>query len=159
MTRKTAGYVAIDKQGVAIQGVGTTADAAILDALTNCGPLHDADGNPRSHREAREQFRTLPATGALLRKVDIEGGAIDWDETDDIADVDPMECMQAFAEKMEGEQLADLIREKFNCAEAEVDGDGDVWIAEPQTGHWLDTRKLIELVDWIEDKQDAEKIA
>ena len=26
----------------------------------------------------------------------------------------------------------------YNCSEIEVDGAGEVWIANPQPGHWLD---------------------
>ena len=42
----------------------------------------------------------------------------------------------------------DAIRERYNCREADMDAIGDVWIAGPQTGHWLDTDALAELVEW-----------
>jgi hypothetical protein len=35
------------------------------------------------------------------------------------------------------EALIDGIKTLFNCREASTDDDGNVWIAEPQTGHWL----------------------
>lgn len=46
--------------------------------------------------------------------------------------------------------MADLVREKFNCAEVEIDEKGAIWIAEPQTGHWLDADKLAEVVAFVE---------
>ena len=45
----------------------------------------------------------------------------------------------------------DAIRERYNCREADVSDSGDVWIANPQTGHWLSWRgeeALVELVEW-----------
>lgn len=35
-------------------------------------------------------------------------------------------------------ELIDGIRHIFNCREADVDNDGDIWIAGPMRGHWLD---------------------
>ncbi len=35
----------------------------------------------------------------------------------------------------------DLIRAKFNCRDVDIDG-GDVWIADPQVGHWLNDDDL-----------------
>lgn len=46
--------------------------------------------------------------------------------------------------------MADLVREKFNCSEVEIDDKGDVWIAGPQTGHWLDADNLGEVVAFVE---------
>lgn len=43
------------------------------------------------------------------------------------------------------EELADAIREIENCRTVEIDDAGDVWIADPQTGHWLDRDRLIAL--------------
>jgi len=34
--------------------------------------------------------------------------------------------------------LIDGIKFLYNCYEADVDDDGDIWIAGPQAGHWLD---------------------
>jgi hypothetical protein len=41
--------------------------------------------------------------------------------------------------------LIDAIKAHYNCAEADVDAEGNVWIANPQTGHWLDDQGLIDL--------------
>lgn len=30
------------------------------------------------------------------------------------------------------------IKTIYNCREADVDDDGNIWIADPQRGHWLD---------------------
>lgn len=38
---------------------------------------------------------------------------------------------------------------RYNCAEADVDADGDVWIADQMTGHWLTGRELVALADWL----------
>lgn len=35
------------------------------------------------------------------------------------------------------EALADLARGKFNCADADISEDGDVFIEGPQRGHWI----------------------
>lgn len=46
--------------------------------------------------------------------------------------------------------MADLVCEKFNCGEAEFDEAGNIWIADPQTGHWLDADGLAEVVAFVE---------
>lgn len=45
--------------------------------------------------------------------------------------------------------ITDAIKERFNCREAEVDDDGDVWIAGPQAGHWLSDEDMTSLVMWM----------
>ncbi len=47
---------------------------------------------------------------------------------------------------------AEQVRECFNCSEAEIDADGDVWIANPQTGHWLKEDELAKLAKFFEAK-------
>lgn len=42
----------------------------------------------------------------------------------------------------------DLIKRYYNCHVADVDSDGDVWIAEPQSGHWLSEDEKTEFVAW-----------
>ena len=42
------------------------------------------------------------------------------------------------------------VTQKTNCAEADVALDGEVWIADPMTGHWLQDSDLVELAEWIE---------
>jgi len=44
----------------------------------------------------------------------------------------------------------DQVRECFNCASAEIDSAGDIWIEGPQTGHWLKDAELAQLVEFIE---------
>ena len=44
--------------------------------------------------------------------------------------------------------LCDLVREKFNCVDAEITDEGEIWIANPQRGHWLNDDMLVEFVDW-----------
>jgi len=44
--------------------------------------------------------------------------------------------------------LCDMVREKFNCEDADIDDEGSIWIARPQTGHWLSDEKIAEFADW-----------
>jgi len=67
----------------------------------------------------------------------------------DMTITNPREYVKQAAE-LDRAELVDAITTKFNCHEADVDTDGDVWIASPQTGHWLDDDGLAELVEWIE---------
>jgi len=46
--------------------------------------------------------------------------------------------------------MADLVREKFNCHEAEIDAQGAIWIANPQSGHWLDAARTAEVIAFVE---------
>ena len=39
----------------------------------------------------------------------------------------------------------DEIKRYYNCRHAYLDLDGDVWIEDPQSGHWLDADCLDEL--------------
>lgn len=34
--------------------------------------------------------------------------------------------------------LIDGIKTIYNCREADVDADGNIWIGTPQSGHWLE---------------------
>lgn len=49
--------------------------------------------------------------------------------------------------------ITDAIKERFNCREAKVDDDGDVWIADPQDGHWLSAEDMTGLVMWVHARQ------
>lgn len=33
--------------------------------------------------------------------------------------------------------LIEGIKTLYNCREADADAEGDIWIADPQSGHWL----------------------
>jgi hypothetical protein len=44
--------------------------------------------------------------------------------------------------------LLGAVREWANCHDADVDDDSNIWIANPQTGHWLNDDHLIEFVNW-----------
>ena len=48
--------------------------------------------------------------------------------------------------------LVELVKEKFNCTEAAITDEGDVWIADPQSGHWLNDDDLNEFADWAEKR-------
>jgi hypothetical protein len=83
---ETVGYIIQDNNGYAIFGIGATADAAWSMVVDCVGYFHDGRDNTISPQEAREtQFRTYPATAALLNAVDEMGGAIAWDIVDGVA--------------------------------------------------------------------------
>lgn len=48
------------------------------------------------------------------------------------------------------ENLIDAVKTWANCHEADVSAEGNIWIAQPQTGHWLKDSQLVEFVDWTE---------
>lgn len=48
------------------------------------------------------------------------------------------------------EDAANIVTEWSNASEVEIDEAGDIWIANPQTGHWLDANKKAEFVAWCE---------
>lgn len=48
--------------------------------------------------------------------------------------------------------VAQAAIERYNCDESSVDDDGDVWIGEPQRGHWLDEGQIESLVNHIESE-------
>ena len=41
------------------------------------------------------------------------------------------------------------VRTWQNCRYASVDRDGDIWISDPQTGHWLSAESLSDFVNWL----------
>ncbi len=84
-TFTAAGYIVQDRDGYAIHGIGKTAEAAWADTVANVDSFHDGHGEEITADEAREQFRTCPATQDLLDEVECNGGAIAWDVVDGIA--------------------------------------------------------------------------
>ena len=48
------------------------------------------------------------------------------------------------------DELVGAVKEWANCQEADIDEAGDIWIANPQTGHWLGEDKLIEFAEWCQ---------
>lgn len=41
------------------------------------------------------------------------------------------------------------IKEFFNCREASIDKEGDIWISDPQTGHWIGPDEKNKLMAWL----------
>lgn len=84
-----AGYIAQDRDGYAIAGMGATEAEARAHAMANLGPWEDRDGNSvgADHPEFGfgAKYAIFPATAALLAKVAADGGAIAWDVIDGIA--------------------------------------------------------------------------
>ena len=39
----------------------------------------------------------------------------------------------------------------MNCGQADIDKEGGVWIAEPQQGHWISPRALVDLVNRLNE--------
>ena len=48
------------------------------------------------------------------------------------------------------EPIEALVTQWCNASEVEVDDKGDIWIAVPQTGHWLSDERKAEFVAWYE---------
>ena len=48
----------------------------------------------------------------------------------------------------DGNKIEDLVTEWCNASEVTVDDSGDIWIAKPQTGHWLGDDSKAEFVAW-----------
>lgn len=46
------------------------------------------------------------------------------------------------ARKNDANALRDGIFSLYNCREVEVTGRGQIWIADPMRGHWLDSADL-----------------
>lgn len=46
--------------------------------------------------------------------------------------------------------LIDAVKTWANCREAEIGEDGRIWIAQPQTGHWLNDDDLVTFINWTE---------
>ena len=78
-------FIAHDEHSIAIMSSGTTAEEALATAITNAGPLFDAEGNELTDDQAREKFIVMPATPALIAQVEAEGGGIAWGEIDGTA--------------------------------------------------------------------------
>ena len=53
--------------------------------------------------------------------------------------------------EMGEDTLTDRIREWANCRTVHIDDDGDVWIEDPQAGHWLTEDDLLLLCGWLVD--------
>lgn len=43
-----------------------------------------------------------------------------------------------------------IVTQWCNASEVEIDDKGDIWIANPQKGHWLSEDMLIEFAEWCE---------
>jgi len=63
-------YIATDTGRSAIYGIGNTSQEAIADALSQCADLHG--------------LIPIECSEALANEVEARGGAIDWDEIDDV---------------------------------------------------------------------------
>lgn len=50
--------------------------------------------------------------------------------------------------KANADDAISLVTEWANCHDAEIDEKGDVWINNPQRGHWLDDDAKAEFVAW-----------
>lgn len=45
------------------------------------------------------------------------------------------------------ENLIDSIKTIFNCHYCEIDDEGNVWIEQPQLGHWLNDEEISRIID------------
>ncbi|OHV85970.1 hypothetical protein [Ensifer sp. LCM 4579] len=46
------------------------------------------------------------------------------------------------------EEACGFVTEWCNASEVEIDESGNIWIANPMTGHWLDEEKKAQFVAW-----------
>lgn len=46
------------------------------------------------------------------------------------------------------DRARELVAQWCNSSEIDIDNDGDIWIANPQTGHWLNEERKAEFVGW-----------
>lgn len=51
-----------------------------------------------------------------------------------------------------GTTIEALVTEWCNASEVSVDDEGDIWIANPQTGHWLSDERKAEFVEWCRSR-------
>jgi len=49
----------------------------------------------------------------------------------------------------DGATRVDAVQIYYNCAEADVDKEGDVWIEGPMDGRWLTDRDKQNLIEWL----------
>lgn len=43
----------------------------------------------------------------------------------------------------------DLVTQWCNASEVQIDGQGNIWIANPMRGHWLDDEAKAEFIAWV----------
>lgn len=60
------------------------------------------------------------------------------------------EAILAIVANTSAEDARDLVTEWCNASEVDIDDAGDIWIANPQRGHWLSEDKKAEFVAWCE---------
>ena len=60
------------------------------------------------------------------------------------------ETVLAIVANTSNEDACALVTEWCNASEVEIDDQGDIWIANPQSGHWLDEDRKAEFVAWCE---------
>ena len=77
-------FIATDREETAIYGVGDTAERAELDAMRGvAGSVESYRYYQKVEPESHEGFITFPATEALAKAVQEQGGNIAWDELPD----------------------------------------------------------------------------
>jgi len=47
------------------------------------------------------------------------------------------------------DSIKDLVKIKFNCKFTHINAEGDIYIADPQWGHWLSESEKVEFVVWV----------
>jgi len=54
--------------------------------------------------------------------------------------------------KLYADDACTVVREWANCRECEITDDGEIWISDPQRGHWLDEDAKSEFVAWCHER-------
>lgn len=155
-------FVALDADGIAIHGIGATEEEARADALALCGPMFASDGAQLTDADALATFTVRPATAALVALVQDSGGLVAYGTMPDGETLGTEEEAEGRARLLaikagcesNGVDICDLIRERHNCAVADMDAEGDVWVQGPMLGHWLTAAERHALADWIEAQGD-----
>ena len=62
--------------------------------------------------------------------------------------IDQKICALVAAHGKEG--VRELVTQWCNASEVDVNDDGGIWIAHPQTGHWLGDDKRAEFANWCD---------
>jgi len=47
-------------------------------------------------------------------------------------------------------KISGLVNEWANCSDGMADAEGDIWLENPQGGHWVDGDRIADFVGWFE---------
>lgn len=56
------------------------------------------------------------------------------------------------------DSIDELVKIKFNCKMTIINTEGDIYIADPQWGHWLSESEKLEFIEWVELRRALETL-